>query len=156
MERLAKIGLALAAVEISRWAFTRKERNAIVERDGERCNFPSEHDCNGEDKLQVHHILPQRFLEKLGVEPDFPENGLTVCENAHLNLIHEDIGRAKREYSQNQNVYNEVFIERDKKLKNREIYWNDDWDRKLMVTALRNTQRAEKKGWKFPGRRGKV
>ena len=64
--------------------------------------------------------------------------------------------RAKREYSENQNVYNEVFTERDTKLNNREIYWNDEWDRQMMVVAIRNTQRAVKDGWVFGGKNGKI
>jgi hypothetical protein len=148
---LATVGLFVIA---SLGAFTRKQRDAIVERDDNKCQFPEHHKHKG--GLQVHHIIPQRYSEQLGIDPDFPENGLTLCEDSH-HKVHPDIKRAKQTYHQKKRVgessFNEVFQERQEKIKNKEIYWDDSWDRKMSTTAVRNTQKKSKLGWLFPKKR---
>lgn len=134
-------------------AFTKKQREAIRDdRDGGRCHFPAEHRCN-EDKLEVHHLIPQRYSEWIGVDPDFPENGLTVCSNSH-DLIHPDRVKARKTYHKSKRKGKDSFKtmgqERDEKLRKREIYWTDTWDRLMVVIALKLTQEAEKRGWEFP------
>lgn len=162
IEDLQRFGVPLATVGLlvfaSMFAFTKKQRDAIVERDGGKCQMPKKHRHKG--GLQVHHILPQRYCEKVGIEdPDYPENGITLCEEAHVgpNGIHVDIYNAKKDYHKKKreggSSFGEAFEERDKKLDNREIYWDDTYDRQMSAIAVRNTQRAKKKGWVFPEKR---
>lgn len=130
-------------------AFSHLQREAILQRDGLECQAPFEHDCGGE--LQVHHILPQRYLEKLKVpEADFATNGITLCEHAHQ-VIHPDMEEARNKYRQgDHNSYYEMGEERNSQVEQRKIYWNPQYDRQMTVVALRNTQQAEKGGWKWP------
>ena len=134
-------------------AFTLKQRKAIVERDDHQCQSPIPHNCNQEKGLEVDHILPQRYLYTLGVDPDFPENALTKCKNSH-DKKHPDRIKARREYhhgkSNGVDTFKELQVERNGKLKERTIYWNDQDDRKDQVIALRRTQRAKQEGWIFP------
>lgn len=137
-------------------AFTKKQRDAIVERDDGKCQFPEKHEHKG--GLQVHHIIPQRYAQEIGIiNPDYAENGITVCEEAHTgeNGIHPDMFKAKKNYGKNKNSYQEVFQERKEKLKNKKIYWNDKWDRQLSATAVRNTQKKSILGWIFPPKKEK-
>lgn len=139
---------------ISTFAFTSSQKEWIRERDGGKCNFPGHHRCNGKHQLQVHHIMPQRYCNDLGIDPDFDTNGVTICENSHQTMIHPDMKTAKENYGGNKNSYKEVFSERAEKLKHREIYWVDKWDRALQATVYRNTQRFVKSGAKpFPQKR---
>lgn len=141
---------------ISTLAFTSSQKEWIRDRDGHKCNFPDHHNCNGRhgDNLQVHHIMPQRYCKELGIDPDFAENGVTICERSHQGLIHPDMKKAKQNYGTNKNSYKEVFDERKHKLEQRVIYWVDKWDRALQATVYRNTQRFVKKGARpFPQKR---
>lgn len=143
-------------------AFTKSQREAIIERDEGKCQFPEKHECDPEH-LQVHHLVPQRYCKEVGIEnPDFSLNGLSVCKNAHVGELspgvpglHPDVIETKKKYKQDKNAFREMFNDRAKKLKNREPYWNTKWDRLLHVITIRNHQRAEKKGWVFPERRQK-
>lgn len=145
------LGIGLSAVLLSQFAFTKKQREAILERDGNKCQFPEKHVHKGE--LQVHHIIPQRYAEEVGIEnPDFAENGISLCEEAHVGPqgVHPDIFQAKKKYKQNPNSYVEIFNQRKEKLKKKQIYWDDTWDRQMHVVAVRNTQKATREGWIFP------
>ena len=135
-------------------AFTARQKEHIKDRDNNLCQFPEKHKCNGSPsipekkrKLQVHHIIPQRYAEELGIDPDFEENGITLCSNIHISKegIHTDIVNAhtKEEFA-------EAFAKRDKQLKERKIYWNAKWDRLLHTVAVKNTQRFKTKGRIFP------
>ena len=89
----------------------------------------------------------------LGVDPDFPENGVSLCSNAHIGDlgIHPDTADATREYRKgDKKAYEKMQKDRKDKLEEHVIYWNPDHDRKLDILALRATQRAEKKGWSWP------
>lgn len=148
---LATLGLFAIA---SLGAFTKKQRDAIVERDNGKCQAPVKHDCNEtEHPLEVDHILPQRYLGLFGVDPDQPTNALTKCRNAH-DIKHPDRIGARKQYHQakakGENSFLSLFKERKKKLDNRQIYWNDENDRADQVIAMKRTQEAEKKGWVFP------
>ena len=138
---------------ISFLAFTSSQKKAIRERDGNRCQFPADHPCNEKAELQVHHIIPQRYAKEVGIEdPDFAENGITLCEISHQNKVHPDMQEAQQTYHKNPNSFAQAFQKRDDKLKSREVYWNTTWDRLLHVLAVRNTQRAIKGGWVFPNK----
>lgn len=141
-------------------AFTKSQREAIIQRDEGKCQFPEKHDCDPEH-LQVHHLVPQRYCNEVGIEnPDFSLNGLSVCKNAHIGELrpgvpglHPDVIETKKKYKQDKNAFKEMFDERAKKLQKREPYWNTTWDRILHVITIRNHQRAEKNGWVFPERK---
>ena len=57
---------------------TREQARAIYKRD-KTCQYPGSHECKG--KLTIHHIEGKE---------DVPENLLTVCKYAHLDLIHNN------------------------------------------------------------------
>jgi hypothetical protein len=159
---LAAIGLMVFA-----WmAFTLKQKIWIRERDQEYgiklnkggCQFPEGHDCNGDKQtLQVHHVRPQRYMGLFGANPDYAENGISLCEHSHQGKVHPDMREARQGYGQDKNSYNKVFDQRAEKLKRGEIYWDDSWDRPMGTLAVRNTQRAERDGKTFPkGKNGKT
>lgn len=135
--------------------FTDKQRKAILERDGFRCQFPP---ClkdgpvcgDGQCTLHVHHVIPKAYGVKIGLEPNYPENGLTVGKAAH-DMIHPDIKGAKVRYVKgDKEAIKRVFDDREQKLKRREIYWNPQWDREMVTAAVLRTQKAKNKGWVFP------
>ena len=150
VETLASILSIGTLALLANLAFTKKQRDAIVERDDAECQMPKKHTHKG--GLQVHHILNQRYAQEIGFDPDYPENAITICEEAHTGEdgIHTDIFRAKKAYAKNKNSFAEVFAERDEKIKNREITWNPEWDRQMSAVAVKRTQEAKKRGWIFP------
>lgn len=139
-------------------AFSAPQKRAILERDEHKCQSPIPHNCNPDKGLEIDHILPQRYLYNLDVDPDFPENALTKCKNAH-DIKHPDRVPARRTYHQAKekgvDSFKALEEQRIQKLKMRQIYWNDKNDRQDQVVAIRNTQRAKKKGWVFPDKETK-
>src|SRR3990167_4776102 len=164
-ERLERITLKQESITLA--CYTKKQREAIRARDHYKCQFPPHlnghrDECKG--PLQVHHIKPQRYLKNFGVDPDYPENGITVCSNGHNGVdpntspervIHPDVQTARIIYQTDKESYNKAFEERDKCLQKGVIYWNDSYDRSMEVIAVRNTQRAKEKKWNFPVKHGK-
>jgi hypothetical protein len=141
--------LALNALLATSWAFSLKQKKALDARDGGKCQAPFKHECKGGN--QRHHILPQGYCQKFGIDPDFALNGIVLCENAHIRIIHPDAQEAKVKYKKgDKKAFEELRKERSEKLDERVVYWEDKYDRPLYATAVRNTQRAEKKGWKWP------
>ena len=134
-------------------AFTKKQREAIRdERDGGKCHFPAEHNCN--DKFEVHHIEPQRWSEWQGKEDyDRADNALTVCSNSH-DLIHPDRVVAKKRYWRDKLKGKDSFKTlgqiRDQKLRNHEIYWVNIWDDDMKAIAAKLTLDALADDWVFP------
>lgn len=137
-------------------AFTQKQRMAIVMRDGNKCRATAKHQCNEEKGLEVDHIIPQRYAAEVGIDPDFPENALSKCKNAH-NIKHPDRIETLKKYhtlkDQGINAFAVLGEERKKKLKEKLIYWNSTNDRTDSVMAIRLTQNARKAGWVFPERK---
>lgn len=150
---LAGLGIGLfIAKEVLKFSFTRLQRDAIKNRDEHHCQFPSKHNCNqGPDGkfLVVHHLLPQRYSQKFDIDPDFPENGLSICSNAH-DLIHPDMVAARENFSEDKEVFDEVFEARRRMLDENKIYWVTTWDRAMYAIALRNTQKARLNGFEWP------
>lgn len=143
-------------------AFTRAQRDYIKDRDVS-CVAPFDHDCNQTTKpLEVHHILGQRYLAFVGklmgfkIDPDRPENAITLCRNAH-HVIHPDMAEAMHHYhDEGADAIKQVFVDREEKLKNREIPWCDQHDRKMQVIAMVNTQKAKLSGKIFPWRKDQL
>ena len=146
----------LNALLVTSWGFTLRQKEALRERDGNKCNAPFKHDCNWKKAGHAHHILPQGYAKRFGIDPDFAENGIYICENAHIKVIHPDAQDAKRQYvTGDKKAFEKLIKDRSDKLDERTAYWNDIYDRALYAVALRNTQRAEKKGkwfWPFKGK----
>ena len=154
-------------------AFTFRQRKAIHERDQKfgiknhgnkgSCQFPTPHECNGNDEKNIHHVLPQRYALRHGVDPDFPENGLDICTNAHikgwkvngkeLDPIHPDTKRARLSFGRgDKDAFKKMEKERDEKIDEKVPYWNTTHDRAMQTLAVRNTQKAKRFGWMFPER----
>ncbi|MCX7955963.1 MAG: hypothetical protein N2593_02580 [Patescibacteria group bacterium] len=126
-------------------AFSSSQKKAIKERDKNICQFPDPHNCCGgldrsikERNLHVHHIIPQRYAKYLDIDPDFLENGITLCRNAHM-IIHPDMKQIR-----NKREFFNVINEREGKLKKGEIYWNSTWDSLFHDIVLRNSQKLNK------------
>jgi hypothetical protein len=134
-------------------AFTQRQREAIKERDGWTCQATAKHKCNAQYGLEVDHIIPQRYAHEMGIDPDFPENALSKCKNAH-NIKHPDRVSALQHYrddkAQGINTFAELGKQRAELLSQRQIYWNPANDRTDTVRALQLTQKAKSKGWIFP------
>lgn len=142
--------------EVMEFALSQKQREAILQRDGNRCRatVPHQH-APKKYPLEVDHIVPQRYGSTLGIDEetlDSPNNLLTKCRNAH-DLKHRDRITAREKYRETRNgAFTEMFDERGKLLEHGEIYWNDEYDRTDFVQAMKLTQEAKKKGWEFPAK----
>lgn len=150
---IASIAGVVVLAGISNLAFTDQQKKWIRERDENKCNFPGHHRCNGKhgDNIHVHHIMPQRYCHEFNIDPDFPDNGISICENSHQHMIHPDMDKALRDYGSDKNSFSKAFSERNEKIQHREIYWVDKWDRAMQATVYRNTQRFFKRGGRpFP------
>lgn len=144
---------------LKRMGLTAKERASIIERDNGECQFPSCPDKGSDkkinctpEKLNVHHILPQRFCEKYGVDPDFAENLITICQGCHIGSpdgVHPDAYQARVDFHEDPESFKKMGEARNERLKNRIPCWNTIYDRAMSVVAARNTQQAEKTGWEF-------
>ncbi len=155
LEKFLPWGIISAAFLASLAAFSKKQRLAIMERDGHKCNYPLPHQCGG--KLCVHQIIPPRYGEVVGVDPDFPENALTICKNIQAGEggIYPDLAAATQTYSTDRSSFTKAIKIRAKKLTQRKIYWDDSHDREMTVTAVRNTQKARAEGWAFPEKKSR-
>lgn len=135
------------ACELSRYAFSRQQKQLIKERDHFQCQYPphlnGHHaECRQDKGLVVHHIKPQAYLKEFGVDPDFIENGISICKVAH-DEIHPDIAKARNDYRPKGDSFVKAAESVRQHLANREPFWNTIYDRAMEVIALRNTQRME-------------
>lgn len=144
-------------VEEAEFAYTKKQREAIRKRDNETCQARGivPHKCDPKH-LHVHHLIPQRYSKELKppIDPDFAENGITICVGAHR-TVHPDMDEVYKNYQENPDGFKELGPKREQLLKNKIIYWDDKWDRQLHTRAIQNTQRAKSQGWQFPTNRHK-
>jgi len=151
---MALLGIAIGSSALL--PFNDRQRRAIRERDDHRCQFPEcpiSPQCNPR-RLECHHIKPQGYLKRFGVDPDFPENALTICERAH-DAIHPDRVAAKERYRRgDKKAFQELHPERQRKLEEKKPYWQEKWDRAMGTIALKRTQQAKKNGWEFPEKGG--
>jgi hypothetical protein len=94
----------------------------------------------------VHHILAHAYLHHVApkVSADYPENAITLCRTAH-ELIHPDVVWARANYNRNTKIFTDLRTRRNNLMDHHQIYWIDTWDRTLMVIALINTRKYEKK-----------
>lgn len=111
------VGLGLIPLAM---AFSSRQIEAIFKRDEYRCQFYGEHRCSNPKHITVHHIISQSECRELRINPDTPENAITVCKNAHWDKLHKS-----KESSA-------IYIQR------------------LQEIAQINISRAKQKGWVFP------
>jgi hypothetical protein len=103
--------------------------------------------------LEVHHILPQGYSKRVNIDPDYPENLITLCKTMHTGHpdgIHPDTLQARETYRGQKDSYRKMIDVRKEILNERRPYWNTTYDRPMSVIAVRNTQKARKNGWIFP------
>lgn len=136
---------------------TQKQIDAIDDRDERHClarlaHIP--HECDEPQGIERHHILPQRYAQKVDFDPDLPENIATLCKNFHRHFIHPDVADALSHYREDKSngidSFHEIFNKRQEKLENREVYWNTEYDRILQAQAQKQNTQARKRGWKWP------
>lgn len=130
---LATLGLLVVGM-----AYTKDMRQWFIERDEGECQFPvvlkkgAYKNCGRTRNLQVHHgVMPQRYGKEHGFTPeeiDVPENGITLCEDHHQGVIHNDMLLAKLAYAKNKQSYSDAFKDREERMKNGEKYWNSKYD----------------------------
>lgn len=164
-ERLLAIGVAVAGASwLARASLTTKQREWTRDiRDSGRCQLNEmgiDHDCNGDIRkkngnfrLQVHHIQPERYCDRLGIHADRADNVITICENGHVGEdgIHPDIFQARQNYRRgNKEAFEQAFANRETLLDNRHIYWDPKWDRLMSTRAIQLTQRAQANDQHFP------
>lgn len=138
---------ALGLFTIAFLALTQKQRLAVIERDEHKCQGKDiiPHNCV-EDRfpLEVHHVLNQAYCYLMDVDPDFALNLITLCRSAH-DQIHPWRLWARSNYhklkGEGKNTFAMAQDDVKNKLKNRDIPWEDKWDRQLQTKAARNTQR---------------
>ena len=83
----ASLSLALVAVGV----LCAQQKEAIKKRDGEKCQAPWSHTCQG--MLTIHHIDPvngKKYGNGNGhgkpSNPDDPQNLITMCESSHCEM----------------------------------------------------------------------
>lgn len=138
--------------------FSARQRAWIKKRDNfecQACKMGLHHsrECLGspnlpqaQRKLQVHHIIPQRYAKAIGLENvDFAENGITLGASFHQEDIHPDMKTALQKYRTGERTaFRQVGVDRDAILNEGVIYWNDRYDRLFSTRAIQNTQRVIK------------
>lgn len=112
------------------------------------------------ERLNVHHILPRGYSSRVGIDPNFAENLITVCKTFHTGhptlSIHPDTFQAQMTYQGQKksgvfpDAYQRMSERRVELLDNRQIYWNNMYDRQLTVQAVKLTQLKQREGWVFP------
>ena len=149
-------------IEDNHRRFTKRQRSAIIDRDGHCCQFPTYSEglgwgkcqANGDTKLHVHHILSVRWLSYLGYtrkEINNPLNLITLCEGHHLGTIHPDATDARDMYRAGiTTAYVDMAKIRNEMVKDGVIYWNTDYDEAMLAVVQKNTDRAILQGWHFP------
>lgn len=125
--------------------FSKRQKKWFMKRDKKKCQAPFKHKCDEEHPLQLHHILPHSYLNRVadGVSANYPENGIVLCRNAH-EMIHPDVVWARNGYSCDNNIFHKLREKRNNLMDNHKIYWNDKWDRIMLVVALINTRKYKK------------
>lgn len=138
-------------------ALTKGQVRAIDERDHHQClarlaHIP--HECDDPQGVERHHILPQRYAQKVDFDPDLPENIATLCKNFHRQYIHPDVKEAVSHYYEDKSkgidTFHNLFTQRQEKLDNRQVYWNPEFDRVLLAQAQKQNTQARKRGWRWP------
>lgn len=92
-------------------------------------------------EYQDHHITGAAFIiEQYGCDPNQinPELGflpITLSKYDHQNKIHEDIGKAIREYRTNPNSIKDAIHRHHELARQGKVFWNNRWDAVMMTTV---------------------
>lgn len=133
-------------VAIGLGALSAKQRDWVIARD-KKCKAPFKHQEDREHPLEVHHIVGQRTAAVVGIKnPDIPQNVITLCRTGH-DVIHPDRVEARKRYHQDKaqgiDSFKEMFSERDKKLANRQIAHNDQYDRQMVTVVMKQNETVD-------------
>lgn len=128
-------------------SFTTAQRNYILRRDGNRCQFRYYQNgkwvrCSATRGLQVHHIIPRGWASKhlpkgfLEEEVNGRSNLITLCSKHHICLkngtedcVHPDTEIARKKYgSGNKDAYREMVKDREDLNNRGKPYWNTVFD----------------------------
>jgi len=77
-------GILALLYSLSLLTFSSGQREAIMNRDKHRCQYPG---CNNKTqyKVEVHHVVPQGYsIETHNMRPDTPLNAVCLCEEHHV------------------------------------------------------------------------
>ena len=128
-----------------RIGFSKKMKQWFLNRDDKKCQAPFNHKCDTEHPLQLHHVLPHSYLNRVcpEISANYPENGIILCRTAH-EIIHPDVVWARENYSTDNNIFEKLRVKRNQLMDEHKIYWNDKFDRIMLVIALINTRKYKK------------
>ncbi len=158
LSRIAETGLTVGSLyaiyRLLTAAFSTDQKDWFKKRDNGQCMFPVDYDdktyhpCGRTDHLQIHHISPQRYsrdnLNWTDEQIDAAENGITLCEDHHQNVIHgEDMALARANYHADKGSFKKAFSNRDQLVREGKKYWNDFWDSVLLRIAASRTNRFD-------------
>lgn len=144
------VGAGLGLVGIA-MAFTQRQKDYLKQVYNNKCQgklVGMKHECTEKKGLAIHHIIPQAYAYSvLGwteEQVDSELQGIPLCENAHVNrlgnnpnAVHTDQFEALREYrAGNKNAFQELQMERKRKLERGEKYWNTQWDLNFTRMAI--------------------
>ena len=169
LRNVINISSALGLFLLAFTALSKKQRKWVLDRDNHQCQFPvydekrGWHVCGSRDRLQTHHLCPQRWGKAEGKteeELDDPYNLLTLCYYHHQVFIHPDMELARKDYGRQKKLgikkpdsFKWIFKKRDEAVKRGEHYWNDDWDKFMKEIARERTDNAIIRGRKYPKKR---
>ncbi len=149
------VGIFTDFLLVTSFSLNYRQRQTVRGRDGDKCNFPVPgHRCDGDKRLEVNHIFPQKYLKGLGVNPDYPENLITICHNSHtgdpsngrkIDPVHPDIRDARKNYAKDKQAIAKAIKVQEEKNAERVVWWNSQHDRQFQVLAVRNSQKKDKK-----------
>ena len=130
-------------------AFTKRQRDWIVDRDGNKCMFHEKKGnkwirCNSQKSLHVHHIVPQLWSEVNLSDwcGDIPSNGVTLCKFHHagsMNSVHPSGYVASLEYARDKQAYQKMQETAESSSVKGVPYWKTDWDWMFTRIARRKT-----------------
>lgn len=144
--------------------YTPKLRQKILERDKGKCQFPLYDEqrgwyfCNSMDRVQVHHIEPQRWAEFMLLQANVNEfaNLITLCFYHHQSEVHPDMVTARADYGRQKKLgvtkpdsYERTLKKREEQLRGGEKYWNDDFDQFFRDRAEEQSKRVEVRNGKM-------
>ena len=146
---------------------TKKQRTWVLDRDDNRCNFPTHYTEQTYDRcgrrrlftqVHVHHIVPYSWASRrLGWEPEdinSPYNLISLCKDHHFGFVHgTDMRDIFQQYRDNNQAF-QIMFERRRRLTDQGIpYWDTQWDDVFKQIAEGRTDRRILNHSEFPMRR---
>jgi hypothetical protein len=152
-ELVCAIPLSIGVLAISLAAFSQKQKEWFRKRDANKngvaeCKYPvlwndnTYTPCGRTDRLEVHHVTPQRWsktvLKQTDDQIDTKDNGIDLCYQHHQTIVHPDMNKARADNNADKQSFYKVFNERQKKAEKQIAYWDTSHDSlfKRIVRAL--------------------